>query len=64
MLLRLHQLCFYVNNDYVFMRKERNCQRNQNDIALEYPLANRDTAERELADFVEKTKQARQDMRR
>jgi hypothetical protein len=46
------------------MRKERNCQRNQNDIALEYPLANRDTAERELADFVEKTKQARQEMRR
>ena len=64
MLLRLHQLCFYVNNDYVFMRNERKCQRNQKDIALEYPVANRDTAERELADLVEKTKQARQEMRR
>jgi len=63
-LLRLHQLCFYVNNDYVFMRNERKCQRNQKDIALEYPVANRDTAERELADLVEKTKQARQEMRR
>ena len=46
------------------MRNERNCQRNQKDIALEYPVANRDTAERELADLVEKTKQARQEMRR
>jgi ATP-dependent helicase HepA len=34
------------------------------DIALEFPVADRDTAERELADLLEKTKQARQKMRR
>jgi ATP-dependent helicase HepA len=34
------------------------------DLALEFPVADRDTAEQELADLLEKTKQARQEMRR